>query len=574
MKKLLSAACILAGLLLLAVSCSQSGKETGKDGRTVLYNGIELPEVWPPRYPVPTERKPMPLPYIDNKPDPILINVGRQLFVDDFLIGETDLDRVCHHAHMYSGNPVIDGLTYSDGVWYDELAGKFKMWYNAPRFPDYKKGDESWNAYAESDDGYHWNKVEQDVFPGTNVTDNLSGEQVVWLDKQEKDPAKRYKSVCGYTVRWGGSFILQYSADGIHWSPTVANSGVIQDRSTMFYNPFTKKWVMSIRVCALNPPTRARAYIEDESLERLLTRTHSIQQELDYVIRDSLENYYLKDEDIAFWFTADDQDTRHIDPVIADLCPFAPAIYNFDAIAYESIMLGEYAMYRGPEADIMKKFNIWKLNEVGLGYSRDGFHFYRPDHTPFMPSAYGDTTAWNAANMQVAAGNALIVGDSLFFYAGGHKMRFGTGPEIQTTGMGTLRRDGFVSMDAPGRSGTLLTSPVSFDGKYFFVNAKAKELAVELIGADGQPVKGFTKADCVAMKDEDSTKYRITWGKNADLSRFRNKPVRFRLYLTDGSLYAFWVSPWKTGESRGYTGGGGPGLHPSGMDLPVRNQRH
>ena len=37
-----------------------------------------------------------------------------------------------------------------------------------------------------------------------------------------------------------------------------------------------------------------------------------------------------------------------------------------------------------------------------------------------------------------------------------------------------------------------------------------------------------------------------------------------------GSLYAFWVSPWETGESRGFTGGGGPGLHPSGVDLPVR----
>ena len=561
--------CMLACAMALActVSCTRPGVTDGKDGRTVLYNGIVLPEVWPPRYPVPTERKAMPLPYIDEKPNPILINVGRQLFVDDFLIEETDLEHVCHHTNLYAGNPVIDGLTYSDGVWYDELAGKFKMWYNAPRLPDYKKGDESLNAYAESDDGYHWTKPELDVFPGTNVTNNLSGEQVVWLDKQEKDPSKRYKSVAGYTIGYGGSFILQYSADGIHWGPVEACSGWIQDRSTCFYNPFTKKWVMSIRVCALNPPTRSRAYVEDESIERLLLRTHSIQNELDYVIRDSVENYYIKDKDVAFWFTADDQDTRHINPVVADLSPCAPAIYNFDAIGYESIMLGEYAMYRGPESDVMKKLKEWKLNEVGLGYSRDGFHYYRPDHTPFMASAYGDTTAWNAANMQVAAGNALIVGDSLFFYVGGHKMKLGVGPEIETTGLGTLRRDGFVSMDG---SGTLLTSPVSFDGKYFFVNAQAKELAVELIGADGQPVKGFTKEDCVAMKDTDSTKYRITWGKNASLSRFRNQPVRFKFYLTDGSLYAFWVSPWETGESRGFTGGGGPGLHPSGVDLPVR----
>ena len=569
MKTLPSLTRTLAGIvaLALAVSCSQAAKEGETSGRTVLYNGIELPETWPPRYPVPVERKAMPLPYIDQKPDPIIINVGRQLFVDDFLIEETDLERVCHHAKLYAGNPVINGLTYSDGVWYDELAGKFKMWYNGPRLPNRKKGDESWNSYAESDDGYHWYKPELEFFPGTNVTNNLSGEQVVWLDKQETDPAKRYKSVAGYTVGYGGSFILQYSADGIHWGPVEAASGVIQDRSTMFYNPFTKKWVMSIRVCALTPPTRARAYVEDPDIEHLLTRVHSIQNELDRVIRDSLENYFIKDKEVAFWFTADDQDTRHVNPVVADLCPFAPAIYNFDAIAYESIMLGEYAMYRGPESDVMKKLKEWKLNEVGLGYSRDGFHFYRPDHTPFMDSAYGDTTAWNAANMQVAAGNALIVGDSLFFYVGAHKMKLGVGEGIESTGLGTLRRDGFVSMDG---SGTLLTSPVSFDGKYFFVNAEAKELAVELIGPDGQPVKGFTKEDCTALKDGDSTKFRITWGKNTSLSRFRNQTVRFKFYLTEGSLYAFWVSPWETGESRGYTGGGGPGLHPSGIDLPIR----
>ena len=101
------------------------------------------------------------------------------------------------------------------------------------------------------------------------------------------------------------------------------------------------------------------------------------------------------------------------------------------------------------------------------------------------------------------------------------------------------------------------------------MNAEAEELAVELIGADVVPVKGFTKEDCVAMREADSTKYRITWGKHRDLARFRNQAVQFKFYLTEGALYAFWVSPWETGESRGFTGGGGPGLHPSGVDIPV-----
>ena len=38
------------------------------------------------------------------------------------------------------------------------------------------------------------------------------------------------------------------------------------------------------------------------------------------------------------------------------------------------------------------------------------------------------------------------------------------------------------------------------------------------------------------------------------------RPVRFRFQLTNGSLYAFWVSPDATGASHGYVAAGGPGF--------------
>ena len=58
-----------------------------------LYNNIILPEAWPPRYQETTLDRPLPVPYLDHKPDVIDISVGRQLFVDDFLIADTDLQR-------------------------------------------------------------------------------------------------------------------------------------------------------------------------------------------------------------------------------------------------------------------------------------------------------------------------------------------------------------------------------------------------------------------------------------------------------------------------------------------------
>ena len=45
--------------------------------------------------------------YLTSPPDIIPIDVGRQLFVDDFLIESTDMERIYHKAESYIGNPVL-----------------------------------------------------------------------------------------------------------------------------------------------------------------------------------------------------------------------------------------------------------------------------------------------------------------------------------------------------------------------------------------------------------------------------------------------------------------------------------
>ena len=83
----------------------QEEKDETQKGET-LYNGILLPEQWPPDYGGWT-REPMPVPYLENPPEVINIDVGRQLFVDDFLIEETTLQRTFHQPTYYEGNPII-----------------------------------------------------------------------------------------------------------------------------------------------------------------------------------------------------------------------------------------------------------------------------------------------------------------------------------------------------------------------------------------------------------------------------------------------------------------------------------
>ena len=86
---------------IVLLFCSQlSAGET-------LYNGIELPAVWPP---LQTELSKDPLatpPYLTTPPEVIRIDVGRQLFVDDFLIDKTTLTRRLHQAEYHPKNPVL-----------------------------------------------------------------------------------------------------------------------------------------------------------------------------------------------------------------------------------------------------------------------------------------------------------------------------------------------------------------------------------------------------------------------------------------------------------------------------------
>jgi hypothetical protein len=71
----------------------------------ILPNGMRLPSSWPPRRTY--SLGPMPLPYLDKPPAVIPIDVGRQLFVDDFLIAHSTLTRTYHAAKYHAATPVL-----------------------------------------------------------------------------------------------------------------------------------------------------------------------------------------------------------------------------------------------------------------------------------------------------------------------------------------------------------------------------------------------------------------------------------------------------------------------------------
>jgi len=254
---------------------------------------------------------------------------------------------------------------------------------------------------------------------------------------------------------------------------------------------------------------------------------------------------------------------------------------------YESLMLGLFAIFRGPENDICAAEGVPKTMDLELTYSRDGFHFSRPDRTPFLASSrqIGD---WNRAYLHACGGLCLVVHDKIFIYFAGFS---GLSPKLGSTGSGdtgvgdtglsrrvmyagastglaTLRRDGFASMEAGAGGGTLTTRPVTFNGDRLFVNVNAPqgELRVSVLDGNGETVEGLGVDACAALS-VDSTCAEVKWPSGADLSALAGQPCRLQFHLQSGQLFSFWVTDDPNGASYGHMAAGGPGFT-NGRDLP------
>lgn len=514
-----------------------------------LYNGIELPEYWPPKNIDMTSDEPMRIPYLENKPDVIDISVGRQLFVDDFLTEETDLTTVYHRPVKYEGNPIFTPQTpaeaaetlacacpKSGGVWFDKLDGKFKMWYEA--------GWLNKLAYAESTDGIRWERPVLDVVPGTNLI--LPGVMcdscAVFIDYDTKLPDERYKMF----MRGPGGTLpgaVFTSPDGIHWIERQQTES-IGDRSTIFYNSFTKKWVYSIRDL-----TRLTA-----DNKKTVTRVRYYRECDDFV-----KGARWSPNEIVFWLRADKNDLP--DPEIGE----TSQLYNFDAVAYESIMIGMFEVHRGPKNAVCEAEAIPKITELVAAYSRDGFHFSRPDREPFIPAAR-TAGSWDRGYVQPVGGVCLIMGDELWFYYSGFEgdqskkepSAFKNGMyDRGSTGIAKLRRDGFASLEGDG---SLLTRKLTAENKrHLFVNVRAPEdeLRAEILDDHGMVIEPFSMERCIPVSG-DHTCAMVSWEGGADLSALSSGVFRIRFRLSGGALYSFWLSGDQSGGSAGYDAAGAP----------------
>jgi hypothetical protein len=148
--------------------------------------------------------------------------------------------------------------------------------------------------------------------------------------------------------------------------------------------------------------------------------------------------------------------------------------------------------------------------------------------------------------MARCAERIIRVGDQLYIYYSGvngpHSgPKFPADTIVRThkpaIGLATLRRDGFVSLDAGADGGWLLTRPFALAERrlHLNVNASNGSCVVALCDADGRALPGFEQSQPITGDNVDAE---VMWPSVQPLAV--GGAVALRIALVEASLYSYW----------------------------------
>ncbi len=470
----------------------------------------------------------------------------RQLFLDDYGIQSiSGLKRVVNQPQRHSDNPVLQGehpwekssTSVYGTMLYDAATKKFRLWYLCS--PEPPKAGRKWLevggyrrvthptllAYAESDDAIHWSKPElgQVSFEGSAKNnlirigiDNPEGVGVLH-DPGEANPARRYKAFF-----WDRRLAPPNDATGVDGDlakvpvdPPELTDAQRAGGMWVAFSPDGLRWTTHGPVLPQGSDT-----------------THTI-------LFDPRSKKYLGFGRMGFGRTValtESDDALHwSEPRLVLACDTNDGpggqIYGMPTDLYEGLFLGMFWMYReGTDAKI----------DTQLAFSRDGRRWRRvADRQTFLANA--EEGSWDDGMSRVGRG-INVVGDTIYLHYsmvnGPHrspKFPLVTRKFPGAIGLVTLRRDGFVSLDAGPAVGTLVTkSFVPPSGTlHLNVDATSGDVGVEVISSKGQVV---AKSQHVTGDHR-----RIKLTGIADLEKQADQaPLQLRITLLHAKLFSYW----------------------------------
>jgi len=446
-----------------------------------------------------------------------VLNIGSrlELFVDDYLIDTTRA--VTQELHSPKREEVA--IVY-DAPWEGEVSFYVTVFQDGDIYRMYYRGQPitkplseypnvygpAYTCYAESTDGIHWTKPRLGLFECQGTKDN----NIVWAGEGVhnfspfKDtnpnckPEEQYKAVAG------GPLIALASPDGIHWrkmqNEPVITEGAFDSHNLAFYD---------------NVRGEYRAYVRDFAKGVRTIRTCTSQ---DFI-------HWTKPQ----WCGYGDTPPEHL--YTNATIPYFRAPHIFVAFPKR---------YVPNRKKLPDDYPIGGISEGCFMSTRDGVNFHRWMEAWIRPGL--DIHNWCHRNNGPAWGILQTGPGEMSVYWIEHYHQSGVECRLRR---GTLRTDGFVSVNAPYSGGEFTTKPLTFEGRELVINYSTSAVGsvqVEIQDAGGAPFEDFTLAQCPEIYG-DEIEHVVAWEGGSDVSALAGRPVRLRFVMKDADLYSIRFRP-------------------------------
>lgn len=451
---------------------------------------------------------------VNAAPAPIDVGSHLQLFADDYLID--DLKGV----ELRINHPVPRGVAIVfDAPWEGDTCAYVTIFRDGEKYRMYYRGsDERTNhpevsCMAESSDGITWTRPKLGLFESSGSKDN----NIVWFgagghcftpfkDPNPEAPAsERYKALI--LMRPGGDKTKKpvlyglLAEDGVHWKlmreEPIITDGAFDSQNVAFWDAHRREYVCYYRDWKNNVRMIKRATSKD-------FRTWTAGQDCVYT-----------------GAPAEDLYTNAITAY-----PRSPGLY-----------VG-FPKRFSPERKVVPEHKEIGVSDGVFMSSRDGLNFHLWNEAFIRPGQ--DRENWTDRNIMTAWGLLDLHPGEITLYYSEH-YRHPTNRLMRAT----VRTDGFTSLHAGGKTGTVVTKPLTFSGKELAINYATSAIGgvrVELRSADGKPIKGFAFDDCPVIYGDEIERV-VKWNSGSDVSALAGKPIRLAFEMLDADLYSIRFKP-------------------------------
>jgi len=478
---------------------------------------------------------------------PLVLGNRRELFVDDFLIAQSQ------NAVFLLHNPVRRELVLKfDAPWEGSgsdferiirVGDRIRMYYMATKLTVANgtrlSHQPTYACLAESQDGIHWTRPNLGLFEFQGSKQS----NIVWsapkldnftpfLDTNPKCLAgERYKA----TSRGEKALYGFKSADGIHWSriseQPIITFGWFDTQNNAFWDPVRQQYWCYVR--GFHDRNGADTTDTADGIRDIRVSTSA-----DF-------HTWTQPKFLRFIDSPDEAlYTNQVEPYYR-----APQIFVGFPTRYVERNFTPAAMaalpdpgHRQRRMKFSRRFGL-AVTDGQFMTSRDGYAFHRWNET-FLPPGpqrdnnwiYGD--GYKCLGLLETPSEDFGGENELSFYADEGEWKEGRdGDSLRRY---TIRIDGFVSLHANQARGEVVTKPIVFSGRTLslnFATTAAGSIWVQLEDAAGRPLPGFTRneADEIFGDKLDRT---VTWQNRSDVSSLAGQPIRIRLALREADLYS------------------------------------